>query len=190
MKKLMITLPILLVIVFLFFISEFRFTAVSSAKNHAFLENDSELIGEYKVSSSYIFLFKSDKEELYRTVLTEKKWAFYRSNVSTFTPYSSDEIQTIGAMNVSTENTSATFISVISNDEEVSYVEVGVEPNIERKEINKGERITFLYPFNKQINQLNPTAFNKDKEKLFYYGYPKDTNVFNTDENKWHKVDE
>ncbi|KAB2951510.1 hypothetical protein F9B85_11930 [Heliorestis acidaminivorans] len=190
MKKLMITLPILLVIVFIFFISEFRFTAVSSAKNHSFLENDAELIGEYKVGSSFIFLFKSDKEELYRTVLTEKDGLFYRSNVSTYTPYSSDKIQTAGVLNVSTGNTDATFISIISNDEEVSYIEVGVEPNVKSKRINMGERVTFLFPVSKQIYLLNPTAFNKDGEKLFYYGLPKDTNVFNTDDIKWHKVAE
>jgi hypothetical protein len=190
MKKLMIVFPILLVIIFIFFISGFRFTAVSSAKNHSFLANDSELIDDYKVGSSVISLFKSDKEKIYHTVLTEKNRFFYRSSVSIFTPYSSDKIQTIGSLSITTENTTATFISIVSNDEEVSYIEVGVEPNVERKEINKGERITFLYPFSEHINLLNPTAFNKDGEKLFYYGYPKDTNVFNTDDIKWHKVDE
>lgn len=190
MKKLMIMFPFLLVIIFIFFTSGFRFTAVSAAKNHSFLANDSELIDEIKVGSSVISLFKSDKEKIYRTVLTEKNWFFYRSNVSTFTPYSSYKVQTVGGISITTENTAVTFISIVSNDEEVSYIEVGVEPNVERKEINKGERITFLYPYSEQINLLNPTAFNKNGEKLFYYGYPKDTNVFNTDDIKWHKVDE
>ncbi len=190
MKKLMIIFPVLLVIVFIFFISGFRFTAVSSAKNHSFLANDSELIDEYKIGSSVISLFKSDKEKIYRTVLTEKNTFFYQSKVSTYTPYSSDKIQTVGGISIATENTTATFISIVSNDEEVSYIQVGVEPNVERKEISKGERISFLFPFSEQIDFLYPTAFNKDGKMLYYFGYPKDTNVFKSEDFKWHKVDD
>lgn len=33
----------------------------------------------------------------------------------------------------------ATLLSVVSNDEKVVYIEAGVAPNIERKEIHKSE---------------------------------------------------
>ncbi|WP_249316622.1 hypothetical protein [Bacillus sp. FJAT-50079] len=68
------------------------------------------------------------------------------------------------------------------------YIEVGVEPNIERKEIKKGERVSFLFPYSEQIDFLNPTAFNKDGEMLYYFGYPKDANVFRVEEFKWHEI--
>lgn len=92
-------------------------------------------------------------------------------------------------MSFTSENDEITFLSVISNDEEVAYIEVGIEPNIERKEINKGERVSFLFPFSEQIDYLNPTAFDKDGKRLYYYGFPKDTNVIKTEDYKWHKID-
>jgi hypothetical protein len=138
--------------------------------------------------SFLIVISKSDKEEIYQTVLSEKAGVFFRSGVSTNIPYSSDKIQTVGGISVTNENDASTLLSVLSYDEEVAYIEAGVEPNIERKEINKGERISFLFPYSEQIDFLNPTAFNKDGKKLYYYGYPKNTSVFKSEDFKWHKI--
>lgn len=107
-----------------------------------------------------------------------------------YIPYSTDEIQTVGGASFNYEKDAGSFISVVSNDEEVAYIEVGVEPNIERKEIKKGERISFLFPFSEQIDFLNPTAYDKDGNELYYHGYPRDTNVFKHEEFKWHKTGE
>lgn len=190
MKKWIVVIPVFIVITLIFFLSEYRFTALSAAKNNAFLSKDAELIEHYDTGSSVVFLFKSDEEEMYHTLLSEKSGVFFRSSVSTNIPYSSDKIQTVGSISVTTENHESTLLSVISYDEEVAYIEAGVEPNVERKEINKGERISFLFPFSEQIHLLNPTAFNKDGKKLYYYGYPKDTNVLKSEDLKWHKIDE
>ncbi len=59
---------------------------------------------------------------------------------------------------------------------------------MERKEVKKGELTTFLFPFSEQLDFLYPTAFNKDGKKLYYFGYPKDTNVFNNEDFKWHNI--
>lgn len=189
MKKWIVVIPLLTVITVIFFFSGYRFTALSAAKNNAFLSKDAELIEQYETGSSVIFLFRSDDEELYHTVLSEKSGVFFRSSVSTNIPYSSDEIQTVGGLSVTTENHASTLLSVISYDEEVAYIEAGVEPNVERKEINKGKRISFLFPYSEPIHLLNPTAFNKDGKKLYYYGHPKDTNVLKSEDLKWHKFD-
>ena len=183
-------MPWLVVIVLLFLISGgYRFTALSAAKSNTFISKDAELMGQYDMGSSVLFLFKSDEEERYQTVLSEKLGVFYRSSSSTYIPYSSDKIQTVGGMSVTTSNDEATFLSVISYDEEVAYIEAGVEPNMERKEIKKGERISFLFPFSEQIDFLYPAAFNNDGKKLYYYGYPKDTTIIRSDDLKWHKID-
>ncbi|MGV2942004.1 hypothetical protein AB5I83_20550 [Mesobacillus sp. LC4] len=189
MKKWIFFISLLIVIVLIFIISGYRFTALSSAKSNSFLSKDAELMEKYDTGTSVIFLFKSDKEEMYQTVHSEKSDVFFRSSVSTNIPYISDEIQTVGAISVTTENDAATLLSVISYDEEVAYIEAGVEPNVERKAISKGERISFLFPFSEQIDFLYPTAFNKDGKKLYYYGYPKDTNVFKSEDFKWHKIE-
>ena len=190
MKRWISIMPWLVVIVLLLLISGgYRFTALSAAKSNTFISNDAELMGQYDIGSSVLFLFKSDEEERYQTVLSEKSAVFYRSSSSAYIPYSSDKIHTVGGMSVTTRNDEATLLSVISYDEEVAYIEAGVEPNVERKEIKKGERISFLFPFSEQIDFLYPAAFNNDGKKLYYYGYPKDTNIIRSDDLKWHKID-
>jgi hypothetical protein len=183
-KKSLFILPLLFVIVFIFILSGYRITALSAAKSHAFLPVDAELLEQHDTGSSVIFIFKSDKEEKYRTVLAEKKGMFYRSRSSTFTPYRSDSIQTFGGFSFITKNDEASVFSVISYDEEVAYIEAGVEPNRVRKEIRTGEPVTFIFTFSKQLYQLNPVATNKAGEELYYYGY---LNLY--EDIKWHKID-
>ena len=161
----------------MFMVTGYRFTALSAAKSNSFITKDYKVIEKYNTGSPEIFLFKSDIKKAYRTVLSEKSGLLYRSSFSTYIPYSADKLQTIGGMSFTSENDEITFLSVISNDDEVAYIEVGIGPNIEKKEINKGERVSFLFPFSEQIDFLNPTAFDKDGKKLYYYGFPKDTNV-------------
>lgn len=190
MKRWKLVTLILIVIILIFFISGYRFTALSAAKSNSFLQKDAHMIEEYNTGSSVIFLFKSDEEELYQTVLSEKSGVFFRSSVSTSIPYSSDQLKTVGGISFTTENDAVTFLSIVSDDEEVTYIEAGVESNVERKKINMGERISFIFPFSEQINFLYPTAYDKDGKKLYYYGYPKDTNVSISEDLKWYKVDE
>lgn len=189
-KKWGFVLPLIIIIIFIFLISGYRFTALSAAKGNAFLSNDEVLMAQYDTGSSFIFLFKNDEEKIYQTVLSEKSGLLYRSSVSTDFPYSSDIIQTVGGMSFTTINDAATLLSVISYDEEVAYIEAGIGPELEKKKINKGERIYFLFPFSEQIDFLHPTAFDKDGKKLYYYGYPKDTNVLSNEDLKWHKISE
>ncbi|RHW43317.1 hypothetical protein D1B31_01210 [Neobacillus notoginsengisoli] len=189
MKKWIFVIPMLIVIIMIYFISGYRFTALSAAKSNAFLSKDAELMEEYDTGSSAVFLFKNDEEKIYQTVLSERSGLFFRSSASTNTPYSSDKIQTIGGISFTSEKDAGTLLSVISYDEEVAYIEAGIEPNIERKEINKGERISFLFPFGEQIDFLYPTAFNKDGKKLYYLGYPNDTNILKNEDFKWHKIE-
>ncbi len=189
MKKWKLLIPLLIVIVMIFFISGYRLTALSAAKSNSFLSKDAELMEKYDTGSSVIFLFKNDKEEIYQTVHSEKSGVLFRSSASTYIPYNSDKIQTVGGISVTTKNDATTLLSVISYDEEIAYIETGVEPNIERKAISEGERISFLFPFSEQIDFLYPTAFNKDGKRLYHYGYPKDTNVFNGEDFKWHKIE-
>ena len=122
-------------------------------------------------------------------MLSEKSGVLFRSSVSTGIPYSSDELQSVGAISFTSEKDAATLLSVVSNDEKVAYIEAGVEPNIERKEIHKGERISFIFPFSEQIDFLNPTAFDKGGKAIYYYGLPKNVNQVHIPEDfKWHKI--
>lgn len=180
---------VITVILFMF-ISGFRFTALNAATSNTFISNDYTLLEEYDAGSATIFLFKSDKEQLYRTVVSKKYGLLYRSNVSTFIPYRTDSLQTIGGISYKNNKKEFTILVIESSVEEVTYIEAGLDYNLERKQISKGERIYFLFPFSKQINFLYPIAFNKEGEKLYYYGYPENSNFININEDlRWHKID-
>ena len=189
MKKWGFSIPLLIAVLLICFINGYRFTAIGAAKSHSFLPKDAELVEQFDTGSSVLFLFKSDEEEVYYTVLTEKSGVFYRGNSSTHIPYSTDKIQTVGGMSFTSADDEASLLSVISYDDEIAYIEAGTETDVERKEINKGERISFLFPYSEQLDFLYPRALNKEGEILYYYGYPKNTNVTYSGDLKWYRVD-
>ncbi|ENH96919.1 hypothetical protein J416_08412 [Gracilibacillus halophilus YIM-C55.5] len=191
MKKWIFILPFIIIIIVILFFSGYRFTAFSAAKSHDFLPVDADVVEQHDIGSSVIYLFKSDEEEMYHTVLSEKKCFFYHSDVSTYTPFRSGDIQTIGGIRYTTKDEEATMMSVISNDKEVAYIEAGAEPYTKKKKIKIGEPITFLFSYSKPINQLNAVATNKEGEELYYYGYPENATHININEDlRWYKIDE
>ncbi|MFJ5770120.1 hypothetical protein [Psychrobacillus sp. NPDC093180] len=191
MKKWIKVLPLLVIIIVLFIFSGYRFTALSAAKGNSFLSKDAELVEAYDTGKSTLFLFKNDNEEIFQTVLSEKHGLLHRSRVSTNVPISADGIQTVSGFSFTGEDEAATLLSVISNDKEVAYIEAGVEPDIERKAIQKGERISFLFSFSEQVEFLNATAFNDEGKALYYYGLSKNVSQVHIPEDlKWHKIDD
>jgi hypothetical protein len=190
LKKWFLIIVVSFVILWMFFISGYRFTPLSAAKNNAFVEKDAEMIAEYKLGSSFIYLFKSEQEKMYRTVLTAKSGVFYKSSLSVYIPFRSDAIQTVGSISFTTEDDEGTFLSIISEDENVAYIEIGKGSNLQRKQIKKGQRISFLFTKSEQIDFLSPTAFDKDGKKLYYYGLPEGSNFTNQEDLRWHKFEE
>lgn len=138
MRKGIKVLPIVIIITVLFIFSGYRFTALSAAKENPFLSKDAELVEAYDAGNSTKFLFKNDSEEIFQTVLTEKYGLLHRSTVSTNVPFSADEIQTVSSFSFTGNNDTATLLTVISNTEEVAYIEAGVDADLERKSVKKG----------------------------------------------------
>jgi hypothetical protein len=189
MRRVVLILVSIGIAVFMFLLSNYRFTPESAAQSNSSLTDDFEYVDQTGIGEARVLLFKSDVKEEYRTVLAEKSGLLYRSNYSTYTPYTSDPLQLVGGMSVTTEENALTYLSVISNDDNVAYIQAGVEPHIERREVSKGERITFLFPFSEQIDKLNATAFDGNGKKLYYFGYPKGTNMFRQEDFRWHKYE-
>lgn len=188
MKFWRLTISVLIIILLMFIVTGFRFTALSAAKSNPLITKDFEVVEKYDAGTYVIYLFKSNDKKLYRTVLAEKSGLLYRSSSSTYIPYSNDSLQTVGGMSYRTDKKAFTLLSVISFDDDVAYLEAGAEQDLQRVEIFKGEHISFLFPFSKQIDLLNASAFNKNGKKLYYYGYPKGTTSLNSNDLKWHKV--
>ena len=189
MKKVLLVLVSVGIVVMMFLLINNRFTPESAALNSSALTDDFKFVDQHGKGTATVLLFKSDEKEEYRTVFVEKSGLLYRSNGSTYTPYTSDPVQLVGGMSITTEKNALTYLSVISNDKNVSYIEAGVEPHVEGKGVSKGERVSFLFPFSEQIEKLNAVAFDKNGKKLYYFGYPKGTNVFRQEDFKWHKFE-
>ncbi|GAA0433594.1 hypothetical protein GCM10008983_07760 [Lentibacillus halophilus] len=190
-KMVPVSIFIIAALVFFFFISGYRFTALNAAKANSEVTKDYQLVDQYKMDSSAVFLFKSDSDEMYRTVLSDTSGLLHRSNSSTYIPYRNESLVTVGGMSVSDDDQDPfTFLSVKSNDAHIDYIIAGSGTNRVRKEIKKGERIFFLFPFSKQIDKLNARAFSDKGKKIYYYGYPKNTSAFIDDDLKWHKVND
>lgn len=189
MKKLVLVLAFAGVAVFIFLLSHYRFTPESAALSNPALTDDFEYVDQIGIGEAKVLLFKSDVKEEYRMVLAEKSGLLYRSNFSTYTPYTSDPLQLVGGMSITTENHALTYLSVISNDEHVAYIEAGVEPHVERREVSKGERISFSFPFSEHVNKLNATAFDESGKKLYFLGYPEGTNMFRQEDFRWHRYE-
>lgn len=174
-----------LVAVYVFLISGYRFSAQSAARSNAFITKSYHLFASYKTDPYGIFLFKSDVDKMYRTALSKRSGILYRSGDSVYIPYQSGALITVGSMDDLDPKNGFTFMSFKSNSSNIAYIEAGVKPNRERKEITKGQSVYFL--FEHHVSQPDVEAFNKQGRELYYYGYPKNTNVFGNNFG-WHKV--
>ncbi|MCA1055777.1 hypothetical protein LCM10_12340 [Rossellomorea aquimaris] len=190
MKRWVSVMMVGMLLSIIFFLSGYRFTALGAAKGKPFISGDDALIETQEVGGDVLLLFKSDKENEYRTVLSEKEGPFYVSRTSTYIPIREDELQTIGGMSYADEDEAFCYLSIESNDEEVAYIEAGESDNRERKQVGKGERVSFVFPFSQQIDFMDAAAYNAKGEKLYYYGYPQGTHIFDDKDLKWHRVGE
>ena len=174
---------------FYFFIaSGYRFSPENAAKSNAFITRNYQLFASYKTGPFGIFLFKSNANRMYRTVLSKRNGIFYRSNVSVSIPYQSGALETVGYFNDSTHDHGFTFMSFKSNSNNVAYIEAGVKPNRKKEEIIKGQTVAFL--FDQYVSAPNVIAFNAQERELYYFGYLKNTSIFTDDSFKWHKFHE
>ncbi|EDL66457.1 hypothetical protein [Bacillus sp. SG-1] len=187
MKKGIFVMIISAIIVLFIVVNGYRFTPESAAESSAGLSKDFELIDTHEVYSDTVMLYKSDEQKEYRTVLASKSGWLYKGYTSTYVSYNSDPVRLVGGMSVTTENNALTYMSILSMDENVSYIEAGIEPYVRRQEVSKGERISFLFPFSEQLENLNPVAYDANGNKLYYFGYPKNTNEFSDKDYKWHE---
>ena len=171
---------------FYFFIAGgYRFSSENAAKSNAFITKNYQLFASYKTGPFGVFLFKSNVNRMYRTVISQRHGIFYRSNVSVFIPFRSGALETVGYFNDSTSDHGFTFMSFKSNSNNVAYIEAGIKPNREIKEIKKGQTVFFL--LDQYVHEPDIEAFDAQGKELYYFGYPKNTSIFTSNSFKWHK---
>ncbi|MCA1060098.1 hypothetical protein LCL96_14260 [Rossellomorea aquimaris] len=70
----------------------------------------------------------------------------------------------------------------------MAYIEAGIGADRKRKAVEEGQRVSFLFPYSQQVDQLDAKAFDESGQELYYYGYPKEAvNIFDDKDLKWHE---
>jgi hypothetical protein len=76
MKKWKFVIPLLIVIVMIFFISGYRFSALSAAKSNSFIANDAKLLEKYNSVSSVFFYLRAMKKRCIKLYILKSQVCF------------------------------------------------------------------------------------------------------------------
>lgn len=190
MKKTRITLVVLIIFLIIGFgyMGGYRFDALSAARANSFVSKDSILIDEVDYSWGRFYIFDSPEKKPV-TVITLKSYRYlWSSRIVINHDHRDDRIITIGGGTLN--NPDATVISIIVDDPDVSYLEVGPESNRVKREVDLGKPMTFSWDIPVQLNFLYPKAFNKSGELLYEYRYPTNTHYIRQEDLRWYSVKE
>lgn len=189
-KKAFYILIVFLVLVLSLYFTGYRFTPKQAANAHSFLEKDAQIISEVDVDWGYTYIYKVP--DSYVTVMAIKKGLLWRSPVSSYIKevnVKNDKIRTIGWMSYTNSEREKTTVLVIENkDEDVFSIESGKETQRNKKNIENGELVTFVWDEALFIHDINPVALSKDDIELYRYGYPLGTTTFIDKDLKWHSI--
>lgn len=185
-KKVIALIVFVIIVVISFLSSDYRLTPLAAAKVHSDVGKNQVLLGDVDLGWGKVYIFDTDIG--LRTVTSTKTSFLWRAPVAVRIEESEDAIKTVGWMSYTNEKGQQVTVLVVEvNDPQVAYIEAGPEDNRVRKEITKGGPTIFSW--NKSIqanNGLNAIALSADGSTLYEYRYPKNTNVFRTEDFKWY----
>lgn len=181
MKKAL--LLIIVIVSVLLFLSGYRPTALSAAKANFFMTPECKNVEKIQEGHDIFYLFKSDKKEIYQTVLVQKKVFLYKRVYATGISSTNDSLETIGGMSYRLNHEGTLFV-VLSHDENVSYITINSKQGIIKKSIEHSKLVSFYIPYAQQIDLLEAVAYDKNDRPIYYYGYDDDDNL------RWNRVDE
>ncbi|WP_042202228.1 hypothetical protein [Paenibacillus camerounensis] len=178
---------IIIILLFVGYLSGYRLTGLSAARANSFVPKDSVLLDTVDYSWGSIYIFDSPEKPV-SAISTKTLGLMWSSRLSAYHYHSDDPVQTIGGVSYGDSGEEATVLSVLINDPEVSYIEAGPEGNRTKKEARIGEPLTFSWDEAFQLDRLSPQAFNNNGELLYEYKYPVQT-IIDPSKLKWYPVD-
>jgi len=95
MKKILLLIIVILSV--LLFLSGYRLTASSAAKANFFMTPEYKNVEKIQEGNDIFYLFKSDKKEIYQTVLVQKNVLLYKRVYATSIASTNDSLETIEA---------------------------------------------------------------------------------------------
>lgn len=178
-------IPALLVCAFIYFMG-FRLDGLAAARANSFVPNDSILLDQVDYNWGSVYIFDSSEKPM--TAISLKKLNFlWISNTSVYYYHNEDPIRTIGGVSLDNQKEKATIISVIVEDPEVAFLEVGPDSQREQKQVILGKPITFSWDVLISWNDLKPKAINSEGEVIYEYRYA-ESNVIRLEDLKWYPV--
>ncbi|MBP1926710.1 hypothetical protein J2Z76_002580 [Sedimentibacter acidaminivorans] len=178
------------VLVLYLYFNGYRFTPRQAAKAHSFLERDAQLVSEVDVGWGYAYIYKVP--DYYLTVMATKRGFLWRAPFSSHTKGindKNDKIRMIGWMScTNSEKEKATILVIENKDENVVFIEAGKETQRNKKNVENGELVTFVWDEALFVHDIKPIALSKDNRELYRYGYPLGTRTFRDKDLKWYSI--
>lgn len=167
MKTVQILIGIVIILVISIFMSGYRFTPLSAAnaddlvtKNHIFIEYYGDGTNKY-------YLYKSDSDKEFLTVLIEKKWFTYIRKHTVTIPYSEEKIQTIGGMTNIVSRSGQSSLIIRNSSEDVDYIKFETTDGEEEIKVSKDSYTYLSIPVNTPSVAIR--AFDIHNNYLYYY---------------------
>jgi hypothetical protein len=176
---------VIILITLFFYLGGYKLDALSAARTNSFVPKDSVLLDEVDYPWGKVFLFDSPEKPI--TVISFKSFGFlWVSRMSTYYFHNDDPIKTIGGVSYSDDKSRATtIISVLLNDPQISYLEIGPEGNRLRKQAALNVPITFSWDKSFPWNDFNAKAIDEEGKVLYEYRYAK-SNYTRSEDLKWY----
>lgn len=168
------------------YISGYRLDGLSAAKANTFVPKDSVLLDVVDYSWGAVYIFNSPEKPV-SAISMKTLGLLWTSKTSVYHYHRDDPIKTIGGVSLGNQREKATVISILVNDPEISYLEVGPEGKRIKKEASIEDLMTFSWEETFQLDRLYPQAFNKNGELLYEYRYPT-TNYIKQEDLKWYST--
>lgn len=184
--KTKVAIVIFIVLIFGFFAGNYRFTPLAAAKAHFDVGRNAVSLGDADFGWSKVYIFDTNNGP--RTVISIKSLFLWRAPAAVHFQPSIDEIKTIGWMSYIDRRGQATVFAAETSDPEIAFIEAGPPNERIRKEIEVDSPIIFSWNTRVQSNDLKPIALSKDGTPLYEYRYPKNTNVFRSEDLKWYSA--
>lgn len=166
--------------------SGYRLDGLNAARANSFVPKDSILLDQVEYDWGAVYIFNSMEKPI--TAISIKEHGFlWVSRASTFFYHNDDPVKTIGGTSIANDNEKAVVMSIIVDDPEVTFLEVGPENYRLRKSVEIGKPITFSWQEHMNWLELYPIALNNEGKILYEYRYAKE-NITRSEDLKWYPV--
>ncbi|KRE56814.1 hypothetical protein [Paenibacillus sp. Soil750] len=173
------------------FIGGTRLTPIAAAKAHTSVGKDITVFDQVDLLWGRVYLIDTSNGE--RTAVVRKKGPFWFCNyVTTFdNENTSDSLRTIGWLNYQFTGVnppeSVALISVISNDPQVAFIEVGEGDDRVKRKIEPNKPLLVWWPKMYPGSTLKPLALSSEGQTLYEYRFAQG-NITDPKTLKWYPL--